>query len=450
MNVKILDDVLTNANMKIEYIFLTDMNALAERIDNAEKYMCFVPTDGTDELIKYLQSCPYRLNRVTWVLCYTNKNSRDEISQILNTQGAIYKNGWELIRDVKDSKKIAEHVARLTGTRSAIDITAGNTLEYIDSQLFADIERLQSFGKVKTGFPKLDEISGGIEPDLYTVAAATSLGKTTFCLQIADNIASSGKDVLYFSLEQSRLEIVTKSFSRLLRQEQPTRHITALDMRHGLHPEELKHAIELYKATISDRMNVIEGNFSSTIDNISEFLDTYIKQTGRTPIVIIDYLQVIQPTAEQARLTTKELMKSIMTALKQLCIHYTTAIFVISSLNRASYLQSVSFESLKESGDIEYTAAVVWGLQFDIKGIEAMKKDDEKREAINRARSGDSEDGHREIKLVCLKNRSGKGTYETEFKYYPDSDLYVQEVDGLNVAYGKVPHDTEKVKKLKL
>lgn len=59
-----------------------------------------------------------------------------------------------------------------------------------------------------TGFPKLDAtLDGGLYSGLYTIGAISSLGKTSLMLQIADNIAVSGKDVLIISLEMARSEL---------------------------------------------------------------------------------------------------------------------------------------------------------------------------------------------------------------------------------------------------
>ena len=49
---------------------------------------------------------------------------------------------------------------------------------------------------------------------MYCVGAISSLGKTTFVTQIADQIAAQGTDVLIFSIEMSRWEIISKSISR--------------------------------------------------------------------------------------------------------------------------------------------------------------------------------------------------------------------------------------------
>ena len=68
---------------------------------------------------------------------------------------------------------------------------------------------------IPTGFNKLDGVfDGGLYEGLYIVGAISSLGKTTLITQIADNIAKSGHDVLIFSLEMARAELMAKSISR--------------------------------------------------------------------------------------------------------------------------------------------------------------------------------------------------------------------------------------------
>ena len=58
------------------------------------------------------------------------------------------------------------------------------------SEFIADIERRHNKDCVSTGFENLDEIlDGGFYPGLYIIGAISSLGKTTFALQVADNAA---------------------------------------------------------------------------------------------------------------------------------------------------------------------------------------------------------------------------------------------------------------------
>ena len=65
------------------------------------------------------------------------------------------------------------------------------------------IVQIDSFKEAKnrrTGFTNLDDKAKGLYAGLYVVAAISSLGKTTFCHQIADQLAEMGEDVLFFSL----------------------------------------------------------------------------------------------------------------------------------------------------------------------------------------------------------------------------------------------------------
>ena len=67
-----------------------------------------------------------------------------------------------------------------------------------------------------TGFPQLDEeLGGGLYAGLYVIGGISAVGKTSFVLQLADQVAAAGTDVLIFSLEMSKLELISKSVSRL-------------------------------------------------------------------------------------------------------------------------------------------------------------------------------------------------------------------------------------------
>lgn len=68
---------------------------------------------------------------------------------------------------------------------------------------------------ISTGFSSLDNVlDGGLYEGLYVIGAISSLGKTTLIAQIADQIAQAGTDVLFFSLEMARNELISKSVSR--------------------------------------------------------------------------------------------------------------------------------------------------------------------------------------------------------------------------------------------
>ena len=149
-----------------------------------------------------------------------------------------------------------------------------------------------------------------------------------------------------------------------------------------------------------------------------------MQRTGTKPVIFIDYLQILQGEADK-RQSSKELIDSTITELKRISRELDLTVFVISSLNRMNYLTPVSFEALKESGSIEYSADVIYGLQLrcinedNPFGKEGKLK--EKREKIREAKAANP----REIELLCLKNRYGISSFSCYFNYYPANDLFI-------------------------
>lgn len=319
-----------------------------------------------------------------------------------------------------------------------------NVSSYIDNLMQEEIAKLKDAAERKTGFRRLDELSGGLYPGLYVIAATSSLGKTTFSHQIADNLAEAGSDVLFFSMEQSRLELVSKSLARMTAKADRAKAVTSLSIRKGFTNDAVRTAATEYKKNIADRLSIIEGNFNCNISFIGDYIRRYIKQNSCKPVVVIDYLQILQPAEENKRATVKETVDNTVTELKRISREHDLTVFIISSVNRANYLTPIDFESLKESGGIEYTADVIWGLQLQCLNeplFSEANKIKEKRQRIRQEKAAEP----RKIELLCLKNRYGIANYSCGFDYYPANDLFIQTIAGeFNPYYGENPfEDTE-------
>ena len=410
-------------------------------------------TSNADALLKLLKE---KKTVATLIISLDNDESGSGATQTLidgfkllnqphivaNISGA-YKDPNEAL--TKDREGFIKTIRKLQSQTAA---RPDNVSAYIDNIMQRDIERMKGAADRKTGFDRLDEMSGGLYPGLYVIAATSSLGKTTFSHQIADNLAAAGNDVLFFSMEQSRLELVTKSLSRITAQENIETAVTSLSIRKGYFPDNVKAAIAKYKNSVSDRLSIVEGNFNCNISFIGDYVRKYIKKNQSKPIVIIDYLQILQPAEDNKRMSTKETVDNTVTELKRMSREHDITVFIISSVNRANYLTPIDFESLKESGGIEYTADVIWGLQLQCLNeplFSEANKIKEKRQRIRQQKAAEP----RKIELLCLKNRYGVASYSCGFDYYPKHDLFVQTVPGeFNPYYGENPfEDTEPTKK---
>lgn len=444
---EILDKLISQKpqSTKEKYVFLVGDNEHLYKQIMAARYIALQM--DADQLEVYLDKDLYytesHIKDYIWVTC-AEKAANETMNAFFESEEIPYKQGWLMVKQLGDTptdeavkaaleKFTAAEDSSMADLPTYYDHKPHNTSQYIDNLLIADIGRMKAAGSRKTGFPVLDKLSNGLYAGLYVIAATSSLGKTTLALQVADNLAAAGHDILFFSLEQSRLELVTKSFSRLLKQEN-NESVSSLTLRTGADSNSLQAAAKLYKSKIGDRMNIIEGNFGCNIDYISAYVREYISKNGTSPIIFVDYLQILQPSAEVKASTTRESIDQTITALKRLSRDYGLTVFIISSVNRANYMQPIDFESLKESGGIEYTADVVWGLQLQCLDEEKFTKQNNLKEKRDRIKEAKAE-SPRQIKLVCLKNRYGISNFDCDFAYYPECDLYTQETEGFNKCY---------------
>lgn len=272
---------------------------------------------------------------------------------------------------------------------------------------------------VSTGFEKLDAaLDGGLYEGLYIVGAISSLGKTTLVSQIADQIAMRGDDVLIFSLEMARSELIAKSISRHtlvntlenkgdIRNAKTARGITS-GRRYFLYSDAeralIQAAISAYGA-YAGHIYISEGIGDIGVAQIRQTVENHTLFTGRSPVVIVDYLQILAPCSERA--TDKQNTDRAVMELKRVSRDFKIPVIGISSFNRANYREAVTMEAYKESGAIEYSSDVLIGLQLKGAGEKEFNATEQKQK------------NPREIELVVLKNRNGAIGGKIAFEYYP-------------------------------
>ncbi len=317
--------------------------------------------------------------------------------------------------------QLASSVSDVSTSSLQLSETNGQDISYyIQNGYDNDEKRFALYKDRKTGFENMDKLMK-LYPGLYVLGAISSLGKTTFACQLSDQLARAGEHVLYFSLEQSRYELVTKGLSRLTAQINMNHALSAIEIREGKQSSELEKAKEAYMSYGRHEI-IYECGFDTTIETIVGLVKNYMEDNEVKPIVIVDYLQIIRPVDN--RVSTKDAVDGHVRAFKKLQVENDLVVLLISSLNRSNYLTPVDYESFKESGGIEYTADVIWGLQLSVMNDEIFDKEaklKQKREAVKAAKKAIP----RQVELVCLKNRYGVSSYTCRFNYYAQYDYFV-------------------------
>ena len=289
---------------------------------------------------------------------------------------------------------------------------------------------------IPTGFSTLDELlGGGLYAGLYFVGAISSLGKTTLVLQIADNVAEAGYGVLIFSLEMARSELMAKTLSRLsfLKSYEiygATRYAkTTRGILRGHFP--LQEEQEVFAKSLSEygewgqNIHITEGIGDVGVSHVRAKTEEYIKHIGKPPVIVIDYLQILQNPECKHSLTDKQAVDKNVMELKRISRDYDTPVIGISSFNRDNYSAPVNMASFKESGAVEYSSDVLIGLQYygwDFQDGEKGEKDAQRMMRIRAIREANeimaSKLGGQDIQLKVLKNRNGKRG-SCRFNFWP-------------------------------
>lgn len=284
--------------------------------------------------------------------------------------------------------------------------------DYFAHQLKADIASLKNYAIRKTGFDNIDEHQF-FSPGLYVIGATPAAGKTTFCWQLLEQLAERGESCIYCSYEMSGLELFTKTAARKLFLKDKTNSLTAADIRRGSWSNQLDSVINEV-ANSQSNLQIMELQDES-IDELLSRLKSHCSDKAKAPVVCLDYLQIVPTSREAAKLGIDDSVRK----LKKFQRDTNTTFIVISSFNRTNYTQSVSFESFKESGNIEYTADVVWALQLYVLNSINPNNIVDSRKKIDEAKKKQP----RQIQLKCLKNRQGTN-YDCLFNYYCAHDYF--------------------------
>ena len=362
---------------------------------------------------------------------------RNPCGEYKDANEALMMNRDSLAAEVKRAEGIAEEAAE-EEREAYLSTSAGSHLQ----DFLNGITESANTDAIPTGFPLLDRVlDGGLYEGLITVGGISSLGKTSLIMQLSDQTAAAGNDVLIFSLEMSRAQLMAKSISRHTIQIARAKGIdsrnakTSRGITTGKRYQNYNRAeLELIQAAITayseyaDRIFIQEGVGDITVESIRETVERHILITGgkwetnektgerrlsggRRPLVVVDYLQIIAPHSDRA--TDKQVVDHAVLELKRISRDYKLPVIAISSFNRAGYKQEATFEQLKESGAIEYSSDIVFGLQL----AGAGKKKDFDATAAKRKNP-------REIELVVLKNRDAAVGDTVTFNYYPMFNLF--------------------------
>jgi replicative DNA helicase len=282
---------------------------------------------------------------------------------------------------------------------------------------------------IGTGFEVLDQwVGGGLHHgELLLLGGAPGVGKTTFCLQIARNIAALGHaHVLYACYEHPADYIL----DRLIVQESinpsagaPAPAMT-LEEFHGLVGEALRRdpnsvpyetlrghsrcaraltAVDAY----ADRFHLVaNAPRANGLGALKALVAGYRSRNDQPLVLFVDYLQKIESQHSDPR-TEDERVTDVAQALKQLALEYNVAIVAIAAAEKLGIqAPRLRFTHLRGSSALMYEAdiAIIMNDKWQIIDRDHI--------VFNQHKAQQFRDW-----VVCTieKNRSGRNLVEIEF-----------------------------------
>jgi len=255
--------------------------------------------------------------------------------------------------DVAENKvfQIAEQRARQGGGFTGVKQLLLGALDRIQTLYESD----EPITGISTGFSDIDEMTSGLQrSDLIIVAGRPSMGKTSFAMNMAENIALGSKlPVAIFSMEMPGEQLVLRMMSSLGRVDQQKVRTGKLDDADW---PRITSAVSL----LSEARLFIDDTPALSPTEVRARCRRLMREHGELGLVVIDYLQLMQAPGEGDNRTAE--ISAISRSLKALAKELNVPVIALSQLNRNLEQRPNKrpvMSDLRESGSIEQDADLV-------------------------------------------------------------------------------------------
>ncbi len=249
---------------------------------------------------------------------------------------------------------------------------------------------------LSSGFSAVDaKITGLNKSDLLLLAARPGMGKTSFALNIALNVArSSRKTVAIFSLEMSAEQLVTRILSG-----------EALVENYRLRTGNLRETDWQKIAAAASVLNQLDIRVDDNPMLSAADMNAKCRRLDNLGLVVIDYLQLMTSAGDKSNRgeNRQQVVSDISRMMKIMAKELNVPVICLSQLSRANEKRDDKrpmLSDLRESGAIEQDADIVMFLYRD----DYYNEDSEK---------------HNIAECIIAKNRHGE-TGKVELRWMPE------------------------------
>ena len=278
---------------------------------------------------------------------------------LITTASEIVARGYEAREEVARFVDEAEQAIYQIGEKKtrASFTRVGDMITDTFRQIELLYERKEMVTGVPTGFTDLDRMTAGLQPsDLIIVAGRPSMGKTSFCLNIAEYVAiEKGIGVAVFSLEMSKEQLVLRMLCSQAR-------VDLGKVRNGFLAQKDFPRLAEAAGRIHDAPIYVDDTPAlSGLELRAKARRLKRLKEANLGLVIVDYLQLMRGSGTREESREQEISQ-ISAGLKALAKELRLPVIALSQLNRQVENRSPPkprMADLRESGAIEQDADLI-------------------------------------------------------------------------------------------
>lgn len=251
---------------------------------------------------------------------------------------------------IDEAQKLLVDIAD-TGSSRTEPVAIGSVLGAVIADLEERFNRNGDIAGLPTGLADLDRKLSGLHPgDLIIIAGRPSMGKTALALNIAENIATSGKPAMVFSLEMGDKQLAERALASI-------GGVSMERIRNGQLNDGDWDGITVALGKLHEAPLVIDESGSLTVTQMAARARRVMRRQGLA-LIVIDYLQLMRGEGS----TRNEELGDLTRRLKMMAKELRVPVILLSQLSREVEKRTNKrpiMSDLRESGAIEQDADVI-------------------------------------------------------------------------------------------